>query len=130
MFYYCFIKGTGFHLSDQLQQVIFQSRHYHFCFRITHTAVIFNYKWIAIYIDQTKEYESVIRNLFCSQALDRGFNHLIHYFLHKLTLCKRHRRDSPHTTGIQAFVSLTDTLIVFCLWQQHIMFTIGKGKNR
>ena len=73
------------HALKQIDDVALQSRHHYLSLRIAHAAVVLNDHGVAVDVDQTKEDEAFVIELFLSQSLygrtDDAVFHLLHPFL-------------------------------------------------
>lgn len=70
------------HAFKQVDQVGLNTQHDDFGFGVSHTNVVFDHHRFSLYVDQSQEYETLVRDIFFFQTFDGGFyDALFHFFM-------------------------------------------------
>ena len=118
------VKVSFSHTFEKIHDVTLQTEHHTLCLRVTHTTIVFNDHRVSLHIDKSEEDKAFIVDTLGFQSLNSRTDNAILYLLHPFPGGERHRGYRTHTTGVQTRVVFSDTLVVLCLWQNLIVFTI------
>ena len=113
----------------EVDDVTLQAQHDALGLRITHTAVIFYHHRFTLDVDESKEDEAFIVDVFSGETFYGGTDNAVLDLLHPLLCGKGNRCHAAHTSGIQTSIVLADALVVLGLRQNLVVLAVGENED-